>query len=494
MASFLISSLAVAGSNELHIEHVTVVSPERSSAFTDAEVTLRDGRIAAIAKSPKVRRPSGTAIDGRGLYLIPGLIDGHVHLGSIPGMTAEQEQAHPDIVPSAREQIPRSFLLYGFTTLVDLDSAPDRMVLWKKHPLVPDTYFCGGAAVMDGYPMNWEPKPVRYQNYPYMVVQSQDQTAAVTEHIDAGQHTPEAVVARMKADGALCVKTFFQRFPGENLPVPTLATLQALVASAHQLHMPILLHATGPEGQALGLDAGVNIIAHGLWDWGGPDNAPSEFPPDVSSVLDRLVATRTGVQPTLQVARAFRDLFDPEYLSDPRLRRVYPPSLIDWYRTSEGQWFHDRTALWLLPKALQSTSDSAAKWRAVQLTYATTIMKANAAIINLSRPGGRLLFGTDTPAVPSYANPPGLNGRLEIQDLLDAGLTPAQIFRAATMANADALGLGQEVGTVQVGKRANLLLVRMDPRESVGAYDQIVKVILGGRVLDPGELAADRRH
>jgi imidazolonepropionase-like amidohydrolase len=53
------------------------------------------------------------------------------------------------------------------------------------------------------------------------------------------------------------------------------------------------------------------------------------------------------------------------------------------------------------------------------------------------------------------------------------------------------LKLNHEIGTVQVGKRANLRLVHADPRETVQAYAGIVKVILGGRVLDPSTLAAD---
>jgi imidazolonepropionase-like amidohydrolase len=61
-----------------------------------------------------------------------------------------------------------------------------------------------------------------------------------------------------------------------------------------------------------------------------------------------------------------------------------------------------------------------------------------------------------------------------------------------TSANAEALGLGRDIGTVEVGKRANLLLVRADPTQTIQAYAEIVKVILGGWVLDPGELAADR--
>jgi imidazolonepropionase-like amidohydrolase len=104
---------------------------------------------------------------------------------------------------------------------------------------------------------------------------------------------------------------------------------------------------------------------------------------------------------------------------------------------------------------------------------------------------GRILFGTDTPSAPTYANPPGLNGWLEMHRLIDAGETPAQIFKSATLTNARALKLDRDIGTVQVGKRANLLLLRQDPTQTIDAYAEIAKVILNGRVLDPSELAAN---
>jgi imidazolonepropionase-like amidohydrolase len=107
---------------------------------------------------------------------------------------------------------------------------------------------------------------------------------------------------------------------------------------------------------------------------------------------------------------------------------------------------------------------------------------------------GRILFGTDTPSAPTYANPPGLNGWLEMHRLLDAGETPAQIFKSATLMNAQALKLDRDIGTVQVGKRANLLLLRQDPTQTIDAYAGIAKVILNGRVLNTSELAANSVH
>ena len=107
---------------------------------------------------------------------------------------------------------------------------------------------------------------------------------------------------------------------------------------------------------------------------------------------------------------------------------------------------------------------------------------------------GRILFGTDTPSAPTYANPPGLNGWLEMHRLIDAGETPAQIFKSATLANAQAFGLDRDIGTVQVGRRANLLPLRQDPTQTIDAYAGIVKLILNGRVLDPAVLAASAAH
>src|SRR5216684_1799199 len=196
---------------DLQIEHVTIVSPERVSPMRDALVRVHDGRIVAISRSSGATAHSSTdtiAMDGSGLFLAPGLIDSHVHLGAIPGMTPEQEATRPEIIRAAREQIPRSFLLYGFTTLIDLVSTPEEIARWKAQEVVPDTYFCGAAALLDGYPMSWAPKPERYRGFPYMLVEPGSEAPA---GIDPLQHTPAAVVARMKADGAICVKTFYER-------------------------------------------------------------------------------------------------------------------------------------------------------------------------------------------------------------------------------------------------------------------------------------------
>jgi imidazolonepropionase-like amidohydrolase len=474
---------------DVRIEHVTIVSPERPSPLRDVEVYIHDDRIASIATSVAQGPAAGaaatvTTIDGTGLYLAPGLIDSHVHLGAIPGMTEEQEASHPEIAKLARDQIPRSYLLYGFTTLVDLISTPQRMARWKDHDVVPDTYFCGAAAVMDGYPMNYLPKPLRYRVFPYMLIEPD--TAAPPD-IAPEMHTPAAAVAQMKADGAICVKTFYEHgFAGvRNLPVPKAQTIRELVQAAHAAGLPVLIHASSTEAQAFGLDTGVDIMAHGLWDW---NEGSTITEPAAKAILDGVLTNNVGWQPTIQVLYGERDLFSTTFLSDPLLARVLPSGLIDWYRSPEGQWMHDLRA----ERFRGKDRDPKTMEAAANEHFALPIDRVAHATAYLGSHGGRLLFGTDTPSGPIYANPPGLNGWFEMHRLVAAGETPAQIFRSATLSNAQALRLDQDIGTVEVGKRANLLLLRQDPTQTIEAYAGIVKVLLGGRVLDPADLVADR--
>jgi imidazolonepropionase-like amidohydrolase len=474
---------------DLRIEHVTIVSPERVSPLRDALVRVHDGRIVAISKAGDATAHSSTdtiAMDGSGLFLAPGLIDSHVHLGAIPGMTPEQEAEHPDIARAAREQIPRSFLLYGFTTLIDLISTPQELARWESHDMVPDTYFCGGAALMDGYAMNYAPKPQRYQWWPYMLIEPGTQSP---DGIDPAQHTPQAVVSRMKADGAICVKTFFERGFGavRDLPVPKLETIREVVKAAHAAGLPVLMHANSDEAQRFGLDAGVDIMAHGLWNWNQQHSTSTELTPGIQKILDDELAQNVGWQPTIQVLYGIRDLLNTSYLSDPRLSRVLPSNLLEWYRSPEGQWFRV-----VLSQEMKLPADaSPSQLEGVFKNFASAVDRVKNATTYLVARHGRVLFATDTPSAPTYANPPGLNGWLEMHRLIDAGETPAQIFMSATLTNARALKLDQDIGTVQVGKRANLLLLRQDPTQTIDAYSGIAKVILNGRVLDPSELAAN---
>jgi imidazolonepropionase-like amidohydrolase len=481
--------------HDLRIEHVTIVSPERSTPMRDASVSIKDDRITAISRSilPADGSDKAEIIDGTGLYLTPGLIDSHVHTSDLPGIGDAQAQAHPEIARAVRDQVPRSYLFFGYTTLIDLIATREQVTAWNAHEVHPDLYFCGGASIPGGYPpIQYVSQDDRRSLYTYMIVQRGEEGKA-PEGVTPATHTPEAVIARMKADGALCVKTFYERGFGEvdEMPAPRLDTIRDLVKAAHAAHMPAFIHANGTDAQEFAVKAGADIIAHGLWHWNREQDA-TELTPRAKKILDGVLKAKMGWQPTMQVLYGLQDIFDPTYLSDPRIAKVVPASAIEWYRSAEGQWFHNQLVPSFLSKQVLDSHDPQLQWNSVRTLLAPPIARDRNATYYMATHGARILFGTDTPSAPTYANQPGLNGWREMQRMVEAGMTPLQIFRAATLTNAELLGLDRRIGTVQSGKRANLLLLRGDPTQTTQAYDEIVKIILRGKLLDRAGLAADR--
>ncbi|MBI3451088.1 MAG: amidohydrolase family protein, partial [Acidobacteria bacterium] len=95
--------------------------------------------------------------------------------------------------------------------------------------------------------------------------------------------------------------------------------------------------------------------------------------------------------------------------------------------------------------------------------------------------GVPLLAGSDTP------NPwvvPGLGLHRELELLVEAGFTPLEVLTMATRNGAEALGIGNEVGTVEAGKRADLVVLTADPSSDIRNTRKIERVYLGGAAVD----------
>ena len=108
----------------------------------------------------------------------------------------------------------------------------------------------------------------------------------------------------------------------------------------------------------------------------------------------------------------------------------------------------------------------------------------------LHQKGAHILFGSDTPSGPFYTQFPGVNGRWEMDRWLETGMSLPELFHALTMKNARALGLEKSIGSVEVGKQADLLLLSANPLQDVRAYDTIEQVILRGKVHPRAALSA----
>ncbi|HEX8814049.1 MAG TPA: amidohydrolase family protein, partial [Terriglobales bacterium] len=224
------------------------------------------------------------------------------------------------------------------------------------------------------------------------------------------------------------------------------------------------------------VDADVDVIAHGMWNWGALDQQP-ELPPEIKTLLDRIVQKRTGYQATIQVMGGLRAYFDPEYLKMPAIPHVIPATLLAWFNSPEGKWFR---------KEIDEENTPDAEMR--ERFDRGPIRRVRQVVAYLAARNANFLFGTDTPSAPTYGNLPGLNGYLEMQQLYEAGLSLEQIFKAATINNAREFKLNSQVGSIELGKIANLVLLTKSPLESVGAYDHIAAVWVHGRPISRDSL------
>ncbi len=195
------------------------------------------------------------------------------------------------------------------------------------------------------------------------------------------------------------------------------------------------------------------------------------------------------MQPTLQAVYGDQSIFDRSTLDDPGLAQALPGVIIAYLKSDKGTaaWramadeYRQAIAQQFGPKA----PDPAA-------LIAIPCARATATLRVMVADGVKLLFGTDTPSNLGIGNPPGLNGRRELTRWAEAGVPLPRILRAATLDNAVAFGLATDVGTVEVGKRADLLLVGANPLDTVTAYDRIETVYLSGRPLARASLLPGR--
>lgn len=465
---------------KLIIRNINVVNTETGVIDRKQTVVVKNGVISAVQNTAGKQNISGSlVIDGSDKYLIPGLIDGHVHVSSTLGMSLLQEKQYPDLVEQYRQQLPMSYLYFGFTSLVDLSSLPGRLNGFRKHVIRPELYDCGSAlALEDGYPAIFLPKKERLQILQNIIFNPESK-----EHlsgISAEKHVIPEAIKRVKNSGAICVKSFHEDGFGKSIwSVPSQQMLKQMASEAHNKNLQFLLHANSINAYKAVIDTGVDIIVHGLWNWDEYKGKPG-VPSEIKAVLNEIILKDIGIMPTLRVVAGNHELFNKNFLKNPKLTSVLPTAYLDWLKSPKANWFKAS----LLKRLKMSESVVAEKQR-------EAIDEGERAFQYLYKRGGRILFGTDTPASPSYGNVPGLNGYFEIKAMARAGMALKDILASATIHNAKAFGLEDKLGTVAVGKTANLLVLNENPLKTVEAYNQIDQVILKGKAYKRESFAAN---
>jgi hypothetical protein len=227
----LAGSASNQGAGQIWITDVTIISPENLDHIAEGNVLIEGGRIVSVGRGKGAKKSAGaTVVSGKGQFLIPGLIDSHVHLASIPGVQFEMsfgpDAAKPAMINEYLKQLPRSYLYFGYTTLVDL-AVVERRVLdeFRQAPLHPDLYDCGQSLpIANGYPMSFAPPVTRSQVFPNFIYDPK-QASSIPSEYKPQEHSPAAAVARVKNSGGICVKTYFEHGFGRDRNLPVISAI-----------------------------------------------------------------------------------------------------------------------------------------------------------------------------------------------------------------------------------------------------------------------------
>jgi imidazolonepropionase-like amidohydrolase len=414
---------------------VDVVPGDRAEVLKGQTVVVQGGRITLMGAGLMAKLPAGaTRIDGKGKYLMPGLTEMHGHLPT------------PYVTEDFVEKAMVLFLANGVTTVRGVQGAPNQLGLRDRiarGELLGPRLFCYGPAM------------------------GKDLT------------TPEAAEAKVKeyrTAGYDGLKIH------EGLTVPV---YQAIVRGAKQSNLPFGGHVPNEVALLQALALGQKSIEHldGYVEaLAGDYQEPGKKGDDIfrgvsAAVLERVdqkklpalvEATRKAgavATPTMMVWRIlFRDVGVETLRKLPELK-YWPAAEVEEWITQQGQ-------------AEKSARPAAELSKLMGLRRRVLKALADAHLV---------VMASDTPFGFSV---PGFSLRNETREMVAAGLTPAQVIEAGTIAPARYFGLEREAGTVAVGKRADLILVEGNPLQDVANIFRSAGVMVNGRWLPRAELDA----
>ncbi len=485
----LIASAAVYGGQPTTIINATVVSPERPAELTGAWVRIDDGIISAIGTGPA--DTVGTlVVDANDGYLIPGLIDSHVHLYHATGLKRRYTDNFDTLYDAYMEQQPRSFLYFGFTTVIELNADTPTNSRFESAPVHPHLVHCGqGIVLSDGFmALELEDEPIGNAYPGYLIDHYSNGTVPKGAKID--DHRPAAAVDYVLEHGGQCVKLYYEEalwWPGgaPAFRLPSVQIVQDVVSAAHSNGIPVVLHATTPNGQQFAIDAGVDILAHGMWEWPGQAlDAPNPLH-EYERVAEEIATSGKWLQPTTTTIRNTASLFAPELLEDPEWLNVVSADYLAYLKSDAQQ---QRQAFINMFASELDSGNTVDDFPGLMIAFNA---RYESLIGRMHTRGAKLIFGTDT-AVGGFgwAAPPGLAAYWEMHSWVRAGVPLDVLFRALTLDNAKAFGMDDLVGTIEVGKRADLLILGANPLVGVSAYNTIDRVFLGGELMQRSSLSA----
>jgi imidazolonepropionase-like amidohydrolase len=401
-----------------------------------AAVLIEGNRIVAAGPAAEVKIPSdATVIDTSGRTMLPGLIEAHGHLIALghgdygrwfPWIASHGGDA---MLTKVMETSARQLLMAGVTTTVDLGaplqpslSIRDRI---NKGEVVGTRVFVSGPWLSRGA------SGAMQVGFGGINISTPEEAAQQTERLAA------AGVDQIKAHSGLTFEDY-----------------KAIVAAAHKHGIRVHAHVYAEQDVRHALEAGVDVLQH----VGSAGTAP---PYSAELIRDIVNAGRPVVVTAAHRAWVYPDTAAfPERLQDPELKKLVPPEIYAEIQESLKNW----PALGYFQRTDR------------EMLYRERGVK------QFIEAGAVMGMGTDS-GTPMNFHSEALWREIKVH--VDMGMTPERAIAAATRINAQIIGKGRELGSIEPGKIADIIVVKGNPLFDIVALSNVESVVKDGTMFKP---------
>ena len=432
MALFVSNEGIAADTGKIAFERVNLVDGRGGPVQPEMTVIVQDGRFAVVRPAALVTAADLAGVrrlDGRGRYLMPGLVDMHVHLeGGVTVTPNGLREASNDRGRGAAALA--SYLYSGVTSIYDAGNVPDYIFGLRNEEragriAAPRIFATGGIVTYPG----------SHGSGPGSV------------DIDAWPAGRQALDGLLERKPDVVKLTLEERGWGARPMIPALPDelLRSIIRRINEAGFRTTVHVSSELRAAQAIFAAADTLAHPVIQ--GP----------ASEQYFRLLAAKgTPVVTTLTIGENYSRLVEqPEYLDEPLYRKSLSAEQISALRGStRDAW---RESLWT-------------HWMKLMTPVAMENLR------KLHEAGGVLVLGTDQTLGPAVHR--------ELELLQQAGIPAAALTRIATLNGAIFLGRAAQAGSIAAGKEADALLLSKDPTRDIRNARQIEQVMKAGKLID----------
>lgn len=414
------------------LQHFTLIDGAGRDPLPDAGMIVVDGRVQWVGPFSRLKAPAGAqTMNLSGKFVMPGIINLHGHLGNTVGLSQDPKNFTRQNV----EKQLKTYASYGVTSVVSMGSDQDLIFQLREQqragrPDMTRIFTAGrGFTGKNGYPTTVP----GMKGVPFEV-----STPAEAEK-------DVALLADKKVD---VVKIWVDDHLGREAKIP-IDLSKAIIDSAHKHNLKVAAHIFYLDDAKALVDAGLNGLAHSVRDKPVDDALIESMKKhdayQSSATLTREISTFAFAKPN-------------PVLDDTFFTRSLSPQVLQTLKSPENR------------KKIASDRD--------YNKYPGFLEMAKKNLKKLSDSGVKIGFGTDTGPPGRF---PGFFEHWEMELMVEAGLTPMQVITAATKTSAEFLGVAKDLGTLEAGKWADLIILGSDPLNNIRNTHSIETVWIAGK-------------